>query len=101
MNELVASALIVGLASAGLCFVVRALVPVNVLILKPFSCDLCMSWWGSIVGILLLTGEWTWTSLRAAAVAVLAGTAVALLVVKIVIRLRIETTGVNVPIDGS
>lgn len=101
MNELFASAVLVGLSSAGLCFVVRALIPVTILILKPFSCDLCMSWWGSIIAVVLLTGEWTWTSLRAAAVTVLAGTAVALLVIKIVIRLRVVTTGVSVPIDGS
>jgi hypothetical protein len=50
--------LAIGFAAAGLALVVRALVPTLWLLIKPFSCDLCMSWWGSVV-FTLLAGEWS------------------------------------------
>lgn len=37
-----------GFAAAGLALVIRAVVPTLWLLVKPFSCDLCMSWWGSV-----------------------------------------------------
>jgi hypothetical protein len=36
-----------GLASAGSASVIRAVVPTTWLLVKPFSCDLCISWWPS------------------------------------------------------
>lgn len=40
--------LIAGIAAAGAVNVVRAVVPTLWLLVKPFSCDLCMSWWSSL-----------------------------------------------------
>lgn len=37
-----------GLASAGVAFVARAVAPTSLLLRKPLSCDLCMSWWPSV-----------------------------------------------------
>ena len=46
--------LVVGLMSAGLTLVARALAPQLWLLHKPLSCDLCMSWWGAWAGTALL-----------------------------------------------
>ncbi len=37
-----------GLAAAGIVMIIRAVVPTMWLLHKPFSCDLCMSWWSSV-----------------------------------------------------
>jgi hypothetical protein len=37
-----------GFASAGVAFVARAVAPTPILLRKPLSCDLCMSWWPSV-----------------------------------------------------
>lgn len=47
MNTLL-MALFLGLAAAAAATIVRALVPTLWLLIKPFSCDLCMSWWSSL-----------------------------------------------------
>lgn len=44
----------IGLAAAGAAQVIRALAPVPLLMRKPLSCDLCMSWWGSFIGACVL-----------------------------------------------
>ena len=49
------SAILFGLFAAGLAMVVRAVVPTLWLLKKPLSCDLCMSWWGSLVSWVLGT----------------------------------------------
>jgi hypothetical protein len=51
MIELV---LLIGLGAAGLTAVIRAVSPTLWLLYKPLACDLCMSWWAS----LLLFGLW-------------------------------------------
>ncbi len=45
--------LILGLFAAGMTAIIRALVPMLWLLHKPLSCDLCMSWWGSLGGAVL------------------------------------------------
>lgn len=46
--SLLVALLAVGFASSGITFVVRAAVPQLWLLAKPFSCDLCMSFWSSL-----------------------------------------------------
>ncbi len=49
MVELLAGAALVGLGGVGLATIVRALVPVRWLEqgIKPWSCDLCLSFWAT------------------------------------------------------
>lgn len=84
--------ILVGLFAAGLASVVRALLPVTLLVQKPWSCDLCMSFWCSIIGMGLFGPQaWTfaaaWRHLLAPA---LAAVAVSLLVLKAIARLRVD-----------
>jgi hypothetical protein len=51
MTSLFLAAILVGLFAAGTAQIVRALVPTLWLLVKPLSCDLCMSWWGSLLGV--------------------------------------------------
>lgn len=44
------AALALGLATAALAMIVRALSPQHWLLHKPLSCDLCMSVWPSLIG---------------------------------------------------
>lgn len=37
-----------GIAASGTTLVARALAPQAWLLVRPLSCDLCMSWWGSV-----------------------------------------------------
>lgn len=46
----------IGLVAAGTALIVRAVVPQHWLLVKPFSCDLCMSWWSSLVASVLVGG---------------------------------------------
>lgn len=50
MTDILFAALLVGLFAAGATQIIRALVPTLWLLVKPLSCDLCMSWWGSLAG---------------------------------------------------
>lgn len=53
---LLASLLVVGLFAAGLTATIRTVVGdrwPEMLLLKPLSCDLCMSFWGSFAGTVL------------------------------------------------
>jgi hypothetical protein len=81
---LLATALLLGLGAAGMTFVVRAVLDSakkEWLLEKPFSCDLCMSWWSSIA-LFVVHGDWAKpVSL------VLASTAVSVLAVKAANRL--------------
>lgn len=43
-----------GLIAAGLTLVIRAVVPQLWLLVKPFACDLCMSWWSAWLGAIML-----------------------------------------------
>lgn len=48
------TAVLVGLAAAGIALVVRAVTPLSWQIVKPIACDLCMSWWGSLAVALII-----------------------------------------------
>jgi len=78
--------LAVGLCAAGSALIVRSVVPQLWLMVKPFSCDLCMSWWSSIVAsvaVATLDGAGPLT----AGVAAVGGTAVSVLLLKATNRL--------------
>jgi hypothetical protein len=74
---------IAGIAAAGAVNVVRAVVPTLWLLVKPFSCDLCMSWWSSLAVTIAYATVSPVTVLEAA-IAVLGGTALSLILVKLV-----------------
>lgn len=92
---------VVGLAAAGLTAVVRATAPMALLLRRPVSCDLCMSWWGSFIGVgilnhdMLLAGtSWTHAGIVAALTfvgLVLGAVAVSLFVLKATLRLADPT----------
>lgn len=82
-------AMILGLAASGLTSIVRAVVPQSWLLVKPWSCNLCMSFHGSWV-MLLVTSIDTAAPLPTigeAGLLIAASTAVALLVTNAVSRL--------------
>lgn len=83
---LLAIALVVGLCAAGATLVVRAVVPQLWLMVKPFACDLCMSWWSSLVASVVVGGIEGRGALTAM-VSALAGTAVSVVILKAVNRL--------------
>lgn len=69
----------VGMIAAGAALIIRAVVPQPWLLNKPLSCDLCMSFWSSVVfGMLIGTNSIP---------AVVGGVAVSVLVLKAVNRL--------------
>ena len=73
---------VTGLSAAGAALVVRAVLAEWLplwLLVKPFSCDLCMSWWGSVAFSALAHGP-TFD----AAWPVLGGTAASVLTLKVV-----------------
>lgn len=79
-------ALTIGLIAAGITSVVRAVVPQLWLLVKPFACDLCMSWWCAWLGAIVLqiqTPIGFWGVLPA----VLGAVPVSLLLLKVVGRL--------------
>lgn len=39
--------------AAGATFIMRKLVPQLWLMVKPWSCDLCMSWWSAWLGVVI------------------------------------------------
>jgi hypothetical protein len=50
MTELVAGMVLAALGAVGLTVALRAIVPVRwVEEIKPWACDLCMSWWSSMI----------------------------------------------------
>lgn len=51
---MISLALALGLIAAGITSVVRAVVPQIWLLVKPFACDLCMSWWSAWLGAIAL-----------------------------------------------
>jgi hypothetical protein len=84
-----------GMSAAGAAFVVRAVLAdwlPRWLLLKPFSCDLCMSWWGSLA-FAGVHGGADWPSLWPVPGAV----ALSLLVLKTHARLADVSAA---PIDG-
>lgn len=77
----------IGFMAAGIALITRAVVPQTWLLNKPWSCDLCMSWWGSLVSSVVagsVGGHTTLASLGAA----LGGTAVSVVVLKTVNRME-------------
>jgi len=76
----------VGLCAAGSALIVRAVVPQLWLMAKPFSCDLCMSWWSAVVSsvaVATLDGAGPLT----AGVAAVGGTALSVVLLKATNRL--------------
>lgn len=87
MNPLTLT-LLCGLSAAGLTAAVRAVVqeirPLW-LLYKPLSCDLCLSWWGSVASVI---AAWEYVPQSSSgAVVVLGSTGVGLLAVKAAVRL--------------
>lgn len=93
--------LAVGLAAAGFTAIVRATAPMALLLRRPVSCDLCMSWWGALIGVgilhhdMLLAGtQWTHDGIVAALTfmgLVFGAVAVALFTLKATQRLATTT----------
>jgi hypothetical protein len=84
---MIAALLITGLTAAGATFVVRAIVDElrpALLLHKPFSCDLCMNWWSSLVAALVIDHA---ASFGECAHLVLGGTAIGVVVTKVANRL--------------
>ena len=86
LAALLSTILALGLIAAGLTSVIRAVVPQSFLLIRPFSCDLCMSWWSSLVGAtgLVLLDQ---ADMRLAVASVLGAVAVSVLVLKKINRL--------------
>jgi hypothetical protein len=80
------TALLLGLFAAGCTFVVRKVVPQDWLLFKPFSCDLCMSWWSAWLGVILINVTEPMGFLHAVPI-VFAGTGLSVLLVKMGNRL--------------
>jgi hypothetical protein len=84
---------VAGFAAAGIALVLRAVAPLSWQIVKPIACDLCMSWWGS----LLVVAAWRIGALRGSsayqygvdfAITVLAAIPVSIATLKLIERLR-------------
>ena len=88
-----AAILTLGLFAAGLALILRAVAPQPWLLHKPLSCDLCMSWWGSVVGAAVRFGGAVGVdsdmSLITVAPAVVAAVAVSVVVLKSINRLDV------------
>jgi hypothetical protein len=86
--SVLATVVTVGLAASGVTAIARALAPVTWLLVKPLSCDLCMSWWSSlaITGTLLLSEP---ISLAQSVAVVTGGVGVALVTTKAANRLSV------------
>lgn len=84
--------LVCGLSSAGITAVARTVAQdygkPEWLLAKPLSCDLCMSWWGSVVSIGLSSLSES-VSPSAAMLAVLGSVGVGLVTVKAASRLSV------------
>jgi hypothetical protein len=81
-------ALTLGLAAAGATFVVRAVadsVRPTLLLIKPFSCDLCMNWWSSLALVAIDPAD----SFGECAQLVLASTAIGVVTTKVSNRLAL------------
>jgi hypothetical protein len=88
----IAGALLVGLFAAGATMVTRELAPLAWLMVRPLSCDLCMSWWGSWLGVVALLiaqgAAWSWRLVAEGTLEELAAIAVSLLVLKVLVFLE-------------
>lgn len=80
------TALMLGFAAATVATIIRAFVPTLWLLVKPFSCDLCMSWWSSLVLSVAVTVQHP-MALTDAGLMILAATAVSMLLLKTYSRL--------------
>ena len=85
--SLLALVVTVGLVASGITAVCRAIAPVELLLLKPLSCDLCMSWWSSLATVVFLAVFGGEVGLVQSVVAVFGGVGVSLLAVKTANRL--------------
>lgn len=94
MGELLFGVLILGLAAATVATIVRAFVPPLWLLVKPWSCDLCMSWWSSLV-ISPIVNSRLAPGLPMSLVVVLAAAAVSMLVLKI--NSKLSDIGIDAP----
>lgn len=86
MSALFFAALLLGLAAAAAATIIRAFVPQLWLLFKPWSCDLCMSWWCSLALSVLVT-VYADLALVIVPILLLASTAVSMTVLKIHNRL--------------
>lgn len=86
--SLLALAVTVGLAASGTTAIIRAIAPQSWLLVKPLSCDLCMSWWSSlaITGTLSLAEP---VGVAQSVAVVTAGVGVALISTKTANRLSV------------
>lgn len=87
--SLLGAVFVVGLAASGITAIIRAVVQEirpTLLLVKPLSCDLCMSWWSSVVVTICLLAAREVHGLQSV-VAILGGVGVSLLSVKTANRL--------------
>ena len=88
--SLLAAMFIVGLFAAGVTATLRVIAQdykPELMLEKPISCDLCMSFWGSMTGFVLLVAIDSGTRGVAAPLVTLGGVAVALVATKVAVRL--------------
>ncbi len=86
LSTLVPYFILVGFFAAGTTHAARAVAPQPWLMHKPLACDLCMSWWSSWLGVLLMS-LYQPLELFSAGVVVLAAVGLSVLLLKLVWRL--------------
>lgn len=80
-------AIALGLAAATVATIVRAFVPTLWLLIKPFSCDLCMSWWSTVLLLIVSFVTDQMEGQQHPEIVYLAATAVSMLTLKTLNRL--------------
>lgn len=75
-----------GFAAASAAIIVREFVPPTWLLIRPFSCDLCMSWWMSVGLYVFDLTRAPWPAYNPP-MAVLAATTISMILLKIINRL--------------
>jgi hypothetical protein len=88
-------ALAIALSAAGLTLVARALIPLFWRDVKPWSCDLCMSWWGGLAATLLLLAATAAVGVPYFAVAFTASIPLAVLILSAVALSKVEKVEVE------
>lgn len=88
---------LVALFAAGLTVVLRAVPPFKALVfsgVKPWACDLCMSWWNACAGGVLALGGGLWGPISAGTLVTwVLGTFAAVPVSMLVLRFVSQPTG--------
>lgn len=96
MGSLFLLALLIGLAASTATTIVRAVVPTLWLLIKPFSCDLCMSWWLSLA-ISVSRDHWRGLEIPDRALVTFAAVAISITVLKI--HNRLSDIGTPPPLE--